>query len=190
MNPRVEKILKLPVYQRVIILCVFLLLIVGGFVYLVYMPKLDEYRGLQDRNRSLATKLEEDRRIARNLPKFKAEYEKMQGQLEAALTQLPNKKEIPTLLTNIASLAKENGLDVLSFRPAGESVKGFYAEVPVSLRLMGSFHELVLFFQDVGDLSRIVNVNNVTISQPKTSGGETTIQVNCTATTFRFVEGG
>jgi type IV pilus assembly protein PilO len=189
MNPRVEKLLKLPAYQRVLILCALLLVLAGGFVYLVYLPKQEEYRGLQDQNRSLQAKLQEDRRIADNLPKFKAEYEKMQRQLEQALTELPNEREIPTLLTSIASLAKDNGLDVLRFRPGGENRKGFYAEVPVSLQLVGSYHDVALFFQAVGDLSRIVNISNLTIGNPKNVEGRTLLSVDCLATTFRFLEG-
>lgn len=189
MNPRVEKILKLPAYQRVIILCVILLLIIGGFVYLFYLPNQEIYRGLQEQNRSLQAKLEEDRRIAGNLAKFKAEYAKMQQQLSQALTELPNESEIPALLTSIASLAKENGLDVLRFRPGGEVAKGFYAEVPVQLELVGSYHDVALFFQAVGELSRIVNISNLTMGTPKTEEGRTIISVKCLATTFRFLEG-
>lgn len=189
MNPRVEKILKLPVYQRALILGVLCLALVGGFVYLFYLPKQEEYRGLQEQNRSLLAKLQEDRRIANNLPKFKAEYEKMQHQLEQALTELPNKSEIPALLTSIASLAKENGLDVLRFRPGGEIPQGFYAEVPVQLQLAGSYHDVALFFQAVGDLSRIVNISSLTIGTPKDVEGKTILSVNCLATTFRFLEG-
>ena len=189
MNPRVEKILKLPVYQRVLVLCLLLLVVIGGFVYLFYLPKQEEYRTLQEKNRTLQAKLQEDRRIANNLPKFRAEYEKMQQQLNQALTELPNEREIPALLTSIASMAKENGLDVLRFRPGGEIAKGFYAEVPVQLELVGSYHDVVLFFQAVGNLSRIVNISNLSIDKPKTDGGQTTLSVSCLATTFRFLEG-
>lgn len=189
MNPRIEKLLKLPAYQRGLILCALLLVIVAGFAYLVYLPKQEEYRGLQEQSRSLQAKLQEDRRIAENLPKFKAEYERMQQRLEQALTELPNQREIPALLTSIASLAKENGLDVLRFKPGGEIAKGFYAEVPVMLQLVGSYHDVALFFQAVGDLSRIVNISKLTMGSPKTVDGRTIVSVDFLATTFRFLEG-
>jgi len=188
MNPRVEKILKLPAYQRALILAVILVLIVGGFVNFLYLPKHQEYRQLQEKGNSLQAKLEQDRQIARELPKFKAEYEKMQLQLQEALTQLPNEKEIPALLSTIASLAKEQGLDVLRFKPRAEIPKGFYAEVPVELKLVGSFHEVALFFQSVGDLPRIVNIGNLAIGGAKATDGRTDVSVECLATTFRFVE--
>jgi type IV pilus assembly protein PilO len=188
MNPRVEKLLKLPAYQRGLILCVVLLLVIGGFAYFLYLPKHEEYRQLLETGATLQTKLEQDRRIARDLPKFQAEYEKMQQQLAEALTQLPNEKEIPSLLTNIASLAKEQGLDVLRFKPSGEVPKGFYAEVPVELKLSGSFHQIALFFQSVGELPRIVNMGNLAMGSAKTTDGRTVLAVDCLATTFRFIE--
>lgn len=188
MNPRVEKLLKLPAYQRALILIVILALIIGGFVYGLYLPKHGEYRTLQETGATLQAKLDQDQRIASSLPKFQAEYEKMQQQLDQALTELPNEKEIPTLLTNIATLAKDQGLDVLRFKPGNESVKGFYAEVPVEIKLVGSYHQVAMFFQSVGDLSRIVNIGNLVMGGTKVNDGRASISIDCLATTFRFVE--
>ncbi|NIR47567.1 type 4a pilus biogenesis protein PilO, partial [candidate division KSB1 bacterium] len=67
------------------------------------------------------------------------------------------------LLTSISSLAKDQGLEILRFRPLGEQPKGFYAEVPVQMSLVGSFHDVVMFFDKVGKLPRIVNINNLNI---------------------------
>jgi type IV pilus assembly protein PilO len=147
------------------------------------LSELKETRG------RLEAKLQEDQRIADNLPKFRAEFEKMQDKLDLALAELPNQKEIPTLLTNIASLAKDNGLDVLLFRPGGEINKGFYAEVPVQLKLVGSYHEVAMFFYHVGNMSRIVNINNLNMGGAKADGGRNLLAVDCLATTFRFIEG-
>lgn len=190
MNPRVEKILKLPLSQRILILCGFVLVVAGGFVYLFYLPKHEELTNLRQKNGQLEAKLAEDRRIAADLPRFKAEYEKMKEQLNQALTELPNEKEIPTLLTSIASLAKSSGLDVLRFKPGSESPKGFYAEVPVELKLSGSYHEAGVFFSSVANLPRIVNINNLTMGSAKTEDGRTSLSVDCLATTFRFIEEG
>jgi len=187
MNPRLEKVLSLPRYQRVLMLCGVLVLIVVGFLYLMYLPEQEELSKFQKKNQTLEAKLREDQRIANNLPKFKAEYEKMKLQLDEALKELPNEKEIPTLLSSIASLAKDNGLDVLRFKPGKETTKGFYAEVPVELKLTGSYHQVGKFFYDVGNLSRIVNIGNVTLS-PKGSDDGMKLNVDCLATTFRFVD--
>lgn len=188
MNPRVEKILRLPRYKRVLILLGLMVVLVVAFGYLIYMPQQQALEGVRKEVATLEAQLQENRRIAGDLPKFKAEYEKMQEQLKLALTELPDSKEIPTLLTGIATRAKDNGLSVLRFKPGNEMPKGFYADVPVELKLSGSFHEFAMFFASVGNMSRIVNISNLTMGNPKQEGRRTELSVDCLATTFRFLE--
>jgi len=188
MDPRVEKILKLPTYQRVLILLVLMCLLAAGFYFLLYQSQLEAYSQQEDKLEKVTAKLVENRRIAANLPMFKAEYEKLKLQLDKALTELPDKKEIPTLLTSIGDLAREQGLDVLRFKPSGEINKGFYAEVPVDLKLTGSFHDVAMFFDSVGNLPRIVNIGGLKMAGAKVVDDRTTLSVDCRATTFRFIE--
>jgi type IV pilus assembly protein PilO len=188
MDPRVENFLKRPIYQRVLVLVLLLVLLVAGFYYGLYEGQLTEMQNLEKRLTTSEAKLAESRRIAANLPAFKAEYERLQAQLKDALSELPDKKEIPTLLRNIGKLASDQGLDVLTFTPAGEVDKGFYAEVPVDLKLNGSYHDVALFFDAVGNLPRIVNIGNLSMGQPKDNGGRTTLSISCRATTFRFID--
>ncbi len=190
MNPKVEKILRWPRYKRVLLLLGVMLLLVALFGYLVFMPQQQELATIKQEVADLDLKVQEGRRIAGDLPKFKAEYEKMQEQLKLALTELPDSKEIPTLLTNIATRAKDNGLSVLRFKPGSEVPQGFYADVPVELKLSGSFHEVAMFFASVGNMSRIVNISNLTMGNPKQEGRRTELSVDCLATTFRFLEEG
>ncbi|APG28922.1 hypothetical protein A7E78_14465 [Syntrophotalea acetylenivorans] len=190
MHPSIEKIFNWPLYQRLLLLTGVVALIFAGFVYFVYLEKHKEYVRLEQQKNSRFAKLQEDRRIANNLPKFKSEYESMKRKLDHALAELPNKQEIPTLLTSIASLAKDNGLDVLRFKPDKEVPQGFYAEVPVSLKLVGSYHEVAMFTYDVSNMARIVNINNLMMDSPQMSGGRNLLSIECLATTFRFIEGG
>lgn len=189
MNPKVDWFLRRPAYQRALMILAIMVLVVVAFVFLLYLPKDEEYSTLQRQDQQILAKLQEDRRIAADLPRFKAEYEKMKLQLDQALTELPNEKEIPSLLTTIATLAKENGLDVLLFKPGAERPQGFYAEVPVSLKLQGTYHKVAKFFYDVGALPRIVNIGNVVMSLGRGEAGSTQLSVDCLATTFRFLEG-
>jgi type IV pilus assembly protein PilO len=189
MNPRVEWFLQRPAYQRALMLLAVIVLVAIAFVFLLYLPKVEEYSTLQKQNDQVLARLQEDRRIAANLPRFKAEYERMKKQLDQALTELPNEKEIPSLLTTIATLAKENGLDVLLFKPEQERPQGFYAEVPVSLKLLGSYHQVATFFYDVSGLPRIVNIGKVSMTLGKGGSGNTQLAVDCLAVTFRFLEG-
>ena len=188
MNPKVEKLLKLPLYQRLIGLAVLVVLVIGVFVWFLLLPEYDKIEGMDQEIVRLEADYVQKKQIADNLPKFKAEFAKMEQLLQEALTQLPNKKEIPTLLTNLSTLAKDSGLEVATFTPRGEVNKGFYAEVPASLDLVGTQHAAGVHLQAVGKLSRIVNLSNLDLSAPKVSGRTATLRIKCKVTTFRFVE--
>jgi len=188
MNPKVEKLLKLPLYKRLIALAVVCLLVLGVFVWFVWLPEYDRLEGMDQDIARLEADYLQKKQIADNLPKFKEEFAKLEQLLQEALTQLPNKKEIPTLLTNLSTLAKDSGLEVASFTPRGEVNKGFYAEVPASLDLVGTYHQIAKFAEAVGKLSRIVNLGNLNLSSPSVAGSMATLRIKCNVTTFRFVE--
>jgi type IV pilus assembly protein PilO len=188
MNPKLEKLLKLPLYKRVAILAVLVVLLVGAFTWVALLPEYEKIGEMDQELSRLEADLIQKQRIANNLPKFKAEFLKLEEQLKAALTQLPNKKEIPSLLTNIATIARDNGLDVISFSPKGEVSKGFYAEVPGSVDLVGTYHQIAEFAQAVSKLSRIVNLSDLELSSPKVEGDVAVLKIKCKVTTFRFVD--
>lgn len=188
MDPRVEKILKMPLYQRVLLLIAIAATLIGAYVYFSYLPAQEELKQFQNKNEKVLVKLQESRRIANNLPRFKAEYENMKKQLDLALNELPNKSEIPSLLSSIAGLAKDNGLEVVQFKPGKEITKGFYAEVPVSLQLNGTYHEMAFFCEAVSELARIVNLGNLSLGKARQEDGETVLSITATATTYRFIE--
>ena len=190
MNPKLEKLLKLPLYQRVAILAVLVVLLVGAFTWVALLPEYEKIGEMDQELSRLETDLVQKQRIANNLPKFRAEFLKLEEQLKAALTQLPNKKEIPSLLTNLATIARDNGLDVISFSPRGEVSKGFYAEVPGSVDLVGTYHQIAEFAQAVSKLSRIVNISDLELSSPKVEGDLAVLKIKCKVTTFRFVDNG
>jgi type IV pilus assembly protein PilO len=188
MDPNIEKILKLPKSQKIAVAAFVFLLLGAGFFYGLFQPKMKELGELQKKQADLSKQIQENKRIADNLPKFKKDYEQLKIDLDSALTELPNQKEIPSLLTSITSKGKEAGLDFLVFRPKGEELKDFYSAVPVDISVYGSFYNVANFFVAVSGLPRIVNMTNVTFSDFKNVGGRMVVKVNCLATTFRFLE--
>ena len=116
--------------------------------------------------------LTEQKVILANLPKFRQETEEMKAKRQVALKQLPNKKDIDKLLKDVSYHAIESGLEILLFKPAKEVKKNFYAEIPVELKLSGTYHDLGLFFEKIANLSRIVNVADIEIEKTKQKGKE------------------
>ena len=137
----------------------------------------------------LQSKIREQQAIAGNLRSFQDEVRRLETQLSFLLEQLPNSAEIPSLLKSVSDLGKESGLDFLRFAPSGEIKKDFYAEIPVSISVNGDYHSFALFTDKVAHYPRIVNLSNITFSSPKPSGDNLVlVTVNCTATTYRFLE--
>lgn len=188
MDPSIEKILKLPNKQKIALMVLILIGIGAGFFFGLYQPKMKEVKTLQDKLADLDRQIQDNKRIADNLPKYKKDYEQLKTDLESALTELPNQKEIPSLLTSITSKGKESGLDFLVFRPRAEEAKDFYSAVPVDIAVSGSYYNLANFFVAVGSLPRIVNISNVAVADMRDVGGRMVLRVNCLATTFRFID--
>jgi len=188
MDPQVEKILKLPTKQKILILVLFLIVEIAALVWFLYLPKHKELANLNVELAKLQAEIDDKTRIANNLPRLQKEYDQLNVELALALTELPNSKEIPSLLTSITALGKNAGLDFLVFRPKGEVVKDFYAEVPVDIVISGSYYSVANFFAAVSNLPRIVNITNVVFSDIKNINNRMMTKVTCLATTFRFLD--
>ncbi len=187
MDPRIETLLRAPTKQKLLILLLILIVEALIFYFLFFAPRQEEYTQLNEKLTVLQNEVADKRKIADNLPRLKREFELLNRDLHNALTELPNQKEIPTLLTGITTAGKAAGLDFLIFRPKGEEPKDFYAAVPVDISVAGTYYEVANFFISVGNLPRIVNIGNVSFTDIRDVGGRTMLRVNCLATTFRFL---
>ncbi|RME60082.1 MAG: pilus assembly protein PilO [Candidatus Dadabacteria bacterium] len=146
---------------------------------------------LTEERDTLKAKIIKEKKLIKVLPAVKEEVKKLQVQLNYVMQQLPDKKEIPSLLSQISSLANDAGLTVLLFKPTGEIKRDFYAEVPVALKVEGSFHQILSFFDDVAHLPRIVNVKNISMGgAKKDKQGNNILTTTCLVTTFRYLEEG
>ena len=187
MNPVIENFLERPTSHKVAFWVLSLLIFLGLIWQYGLQGPFNKRDSLQESIETLGAKIHEQQRIARDLPKFKEQVGHFDKKLELALLELPDKKEIPDLLTSISVLAIDTGLEIIKFQPKREAIKDFYAAVPVFIELEGSFHQLATFFDEVGRLSRIVNIDGITIDILTESKSEVIIRASCFATTFRYL---
>ena len=166
--------------------------LVVAYVYLLMMPLWAEKGKLEGDLQKLRADLDQKRIIAANRPKLEEEIKALEKQLEVALVKLPEEKEIPKLLTQVNTLGLQSGLEFQLFRPAAPVKKGFYAEVPIDIRVQGEYHTLGAFLDRVSKLERIVNVADLRISPLAAQQQRTgrTITADFKATTFTFLEKG
>jgi type IV pilus assembly protein PilO len=127
------------------------------------------------------------RSVASNLPAFEQEIGELELKLADALRQLPDRKQLEVLLTDISNLGKTVGIEIKSFRRQDEVLHDFYAEVPISIELEGRFHDLARFFDMVAKLPRIVNMGALSVRVSSEDFDATRLRVSGTATTFRFI---
>ena len=101
---------------------------------------------------------------------------------------LPEKQEIPSLLTSISETGRASGLDFHSFIPQGENKQEFYAEIPVNIKMQCSYHDIGVFLDKISKLDRIVTVANLSMGAPKNQNGEMMLNTSFRLITYRFLE--
>jgi len=176
---------NVPKKQKVLLVVVLFLAIIAGFYYLVYRGLAAEKNVLTLKRDDLRSQLNEKRMLAANLDRLKAEIAALESQLSQALTVLPEEKEIPKLLVNINTLGLKAGVEFLLFRPGTLTVRDFYGEFPVQIKVRGTYHTLGRFFDMISKMPRIVNVSDLRISPvPYSKEEKDTIIAEFTATTF------
>lgn len=182
-----ESVLKLPISKRILIVAVVNLLIVAVVYWMLIGPKYSEMTGLKGQLEELTVKLNENRQIAADIPKYIRDKEEMEKKLAAAVAQLPNAKEIPDLIDSISASGEKAGLKILLFKPGKEMAKGFYAEVPVKMAVEGRYESLYDFSLKIGGLPRIVNLGLMDIKSQGHKNRVPVLKADFTATTFRFI---
>jgi len=187
LQAKVDQIARLPRRARMAILVGVALLIGGGYYFGSYAADREELHGLRARELELQRKLSEVRSVAANIGSFEEEIADLEVELHQALRQLPNKKELEVLLTDISNLGKKAGVEIKSFSRKPEVVHDFYAEVPIAIELEGQYHDIARFFDLLARLPRIVNMGSIKMSIARDSIDGTVLSVSGVATTFRFV---
>ncbi len=188
MDINLDTLQRLDRTKKLLILAGVCGVIIGLYVWLLYLPVQSDIGRVENRLTGLLNKKAEQEVIVQNLDVFKAEARNLEVELDRALAQLPKQKEIPTLLQNISNLGRESGLDMPYFKPGGTINKDFYAEVPVDIKLLGPYQNLLSFFYQLGDLPRIVTVQDLTIQHAARGAPADHLDVACKAVTYRFLE--
>jgi type IV pilus assembly protein PilO len=138
----------------------------------------------------LRTQFENKQQRAANLDAYKQQLGEMERSFGAMLRQLPGKTEVPNLLVDISQTGLAAGLSEKLFQPGPEKSNGFYAELPIKIRLVGSYHQFGAFVSGIAALPRIVTLHDIQISpvSEKSSGNYDNLTMDVTAKTYRYIE--
>ena len=172
-----------PLVPRVaILLALFLLILLGGW-WFFWDEQLVSLENKQQTELKLRDEFVAKKKLAVNLDLYVQRLNEIDRSFGALLKQLPNKSEVEALLVEINQAGMGRGLQFELFKPGAEQVKDFYAELPINVRLTGSYHDFGAFAGDIGKLSRIVTLNNIAIAQ-----GKDGLVMDAITKTFRYLD--
>jgi type IV pilus assembly protein PilO len=188
LNQLLENILERPKVQKLAILGVAIILLGALYYSFLFIPRSDEIAKLADSVEIARNEKTVKSQKAANLTRLQKDLQQIEAELRKAVAQLPDKKEIANLLSSISAKALQSGLDLVLFRPRAETYQEFYAEIPVDITVKGNFHNTVSFFDEVGRLSRLINIDNIGFKNPTASGDNVVLETTSVATAFRFLD--
>jgi type IV pilus assembly protein PilO len=181
----IDKIAKLSKLYKILLCLGLFVLLVGPFVYFSFLPKISNINVLKKEHTTLEARLATAKAKANRLGYYQDKLKEAELEFKIVMKKLPEKKEIPALLSSVSQSGRDAGLEFLLFQPEPEQIKDFYAEIPVSIRVTGNYHHVALFFDKVARLSRIVNIDDIKMAS---TTGNMNLITSCKAVTYRFVE--
>jgi len=181
---------KDPRAQRTVLLMIAMLGI--GYLYFFatfvpfgYRAMMSEKKDLQAKYEQLSNDLNKARQTLANMARVEREFEEINKKYQAAQTLLPEDKEVANLLRMVALVGQQSGVKFNLFRPMPAAPQGYYVENPVSVKVVGGYHDVGNFLAEVANLSRIVNVKNLLIEENKKSeDDEGAVEATFTASAY------
>ena len=174
-----------PLVPKVSVLVgLFLALLLAGW-WFVWNDQLTELENKQREEETLKQQYLEKKRQAVNLDLYTQQLAEIDRSFGALLKQLPDKSEIEALLIEVNQAGLGRGLQFELFKPGQEQIKDFYAELPITVKINGNYHDFGAFAADIAKLPRIVTLNNIAIS-PVKEGGQ--LSLEATTKTFRYLD--
>ena len=170
--------------QALVLLAILIAVPVGGF-FADTQGQIEQLEAGRTQEEELKKQYLGKKKQAINLDLHRQQLREIDTQFGALLRQLPNKSQMDALLVDINQAGLGRGLQFELFKPAAnEAVSDFYAELPIQVKVLGTYHDMGAFASDVGQLSRIVTLNNVAIN----AGKDGNLMMDATARTFRYLD--
>jgi type IV pilus assembly protein PilO len=179
---------KLPWYTQVGLFVAFALAGAGAFYQFYVVPTTADMDGRKQQLAQLRADITKGSTTANQLNQFKGQVAALEARLEGLKAVLPEEKDVADLLRRIQTLAVQSNLTIRGFKPSASVTKQLHAEWPIALQLDGTFHNLGMFFDRVSKFSRIINISNVVIKAKDKPEANSTVSVDCVATTFVLLD--
>lgn len=187
---------NLPSAAKAVLLATLFLLIVFLGYYLLWRSAWDSLDEAKAKEQQLRTVYTNKKSIAINLARYQQQMADIEISFGAMLKQLPDRSQMDGLLTDINQAGLGRGLEFELFKPGQETQAEFYAQMPISIKVQGTYHELGAFATDISKLSRIVTLSDMVITNPnkatgkdaKAKSGDVILTMEAVAKTYRYLD--
>ncbi len=181
-----QRVIPLPRQHKLAIAGLVMVIPCLAFYFLIYGPKTGKIQQLSTTRAKLQTDINKIRKAADMLEQHQAEMAATRDLFAQAARLLPEKQEIPSLLTAISDHGMNSGLEFLSFVPRPEIARDFYAEIPVDIKVRGPYHNVGIFLDQISKLPRIVTVANIKMGGSAEEGDDIMLNTSFNLLTYRF----
>ncbi len=173
-----------PLGAKLGVLAILFAIVVAGGWWFLWSPALEDLSAKQAKEGELKSTYTTKKGQAINLEAYKKQLVDIEQSFGALLKQLPNKQDMDALVTDVNQAGLGRGLQFELFKPGAEVRKEFYAELPISIKVTGSYHDIAAFTSDVAKLSRIVTIHNISLVPAKGDA----LMLEATAKTYRYLD--
>ena len=181
-----------PLSVRLGVIITLCTLIIGAGLWFDTQKQLIELEDQQRKEIGLKEEFKVKALRAAKLELYKEQLAEMNATFGALLRQLPEKTDVESLLVDVSQTGLASGLEVNKFKPSVEEKKGFYAELPITLEVVGSFHQMATFISGIAALPRIVTISDMKLEtaekDPKDAASSDRLKMSATARTYRYLQ--
>ncbi len=194
-NMQVEDIMRWPLKLKAIAAAILILLLGAAAWFWFISPENSRYKQLHSQVQNLKTEVRQKQLLAAGLPAYQKQIRQMNVRFEHFLAQLPNRRQIPSLLDGVTLAGRSRGLEFELFQPLPEVNRNFYAKIPVTLKVVGTYDEIGQFAAAVAAMPRIVTISGLNITRVRSSATSPLakahsfqhLAMQCRATTYRYI---
>jgi type IV pilus assembly protein PilO len=179
---------NLPVPVKAVILGVLFVILVAAGYWFFWAPTLEKLNQEKAKELELREVFMTKKKQAVKLDEYKRQMVEIERIFGALLKQLPDKSQMDGLLTDINQAGLARGLEFELFKPSQETISEFYAEMPISIKIVGNYHDLGDFAADISRLSRIVTLNDLKIASQTKDSKDGKLVMEAIAKTYRYLD--
>jgi type IV pilus assembly protein PilO len=176
-----------PLPVKIVVVILSCIMVTTGWIYFDTQQQLSDLESEGKKEQALRQTFEIKQKKAANLDEYKRQLDDIEKTFGDLLRQLPDRTEVPELLVDVSQTGLASGLEFELFKPGGENIKEFYAELPIDIRVIGTYMEFGTFISGLASLPRIVTIHNVKIT-PQKEGKNAALVMEALVKTYRYLD--